>query len=234
MSVDFFERIEKKYIIDKALFCKLTDELKPYIMPDEEWHKDGKYSIRNIYYDTPTDALIRNSIEKPAFKEKMRVRVYGEATDESEAYIEIKRKSDGVVYKRRIGLTLRDAEEYLNNNTVPDNCNLQVLKEIDYFKNFYSVVPKVYISYDRTAYIGRENKKLRITFDENIVARRTQLDIKCGCFGEAVISRDKVVMEIKCEKSLPLWFTKFLSEYKIYPTSFSKYGTEYKNSIKKS
>lgn len=233
MAIEVFNRQEKKYMIDDQTYNKLNIMLAKYMKPDEYSKDGGFYSISNLYYDTDNDSLIRKSIMKPAYKEKLRLRAYGTPGMESKAFVEIKKKYKGIVNKRRTTMTLKEAKAYLDKDIKPQSkgINQQVIREIDYFKDFYGLKPKVYISYDRRAYFGIEDDSFRVTFDTNIQTRRVDLKLESGTYGEQLLEPGKWLMEVKISGATPTWFTNILSELKIYPVSFSKYGTEYKKYI---
>ena len=149
MAIEVFNRYEKKYIIDEDTFHKLTYQIADYMNPDAYNRNGEAYRISNIYYDTENDQLIRASIEKPVYKEKLRLRAYGMPELTDNVFVEIKKKYNGIVNKRRTSMTLQEAYDFLDDDICPDNhegrINRQVLKEIDYFKNFYHLQPKVYL-----------------------------------------------------------------------------------------
>lgn len=191
--------------------------------------------MHNIYYDTWDDRLISASIEKPVYKEKLRVRSYGVPGLNESVFVEIKKKYNGVVNKRRTSMKLEDAYGYMDGKISMDSImddypeiNRQVLREIDFFKNHYKIVPKVYISYDRIAYFEKDDGDFRVTFDTNITTRRKDVRLEDGSFGEQLLPADSYLMEIKVSGAVPMWFAKIISGLNIYPASFSKYGTEYK------
>ncbi|MCQ2535294.1 MAG: polyphosphate polymerase domain-containing protein, partial [Clostridia bacterium] len=190
----------------------------------------GQTTNCNIYYDTDNWDLIRKSIEGPVYKEKLRVRSYGTPKTGDEIFIELKKKYDGIVYKRRITMASELVEKYLMGceQLSPDT---QIGKEIEYFQKMYKSKPKVYIAYDRTSYAGRENSDIRVTFDQNIRYREYALDLRRGDFGKNLLPEGMVLMEIKVPGTVPLWMAKLLSELEIKPTSYSKYGTFYKEII---
>jgi hypothetical protein len=231
MSKEFkqtFERYEKKYFLTPTQYRLLKERLNGFVTADEY----PTYTLCNIYYDTDDYRLIRASLEKPAYKEKLRVRSYGVPDADSNVFVELKKKYDGVVYKRRITLTPFAAQSLLNGfKTVGQDS--QILNEICYFRQFYDVKPKVFIAYDREAYRGRDDSDLRITFDTNMRYRTDNLDLRLGDYGEPIIDSDIILLEIKIPGVCPLWLSQLLSEYKIYPTSFSKYGECYKTHILK-
>ena len=93
-----FERYEKKYCLTLSQQRFLLERMTPYMKKDAY----GEYTICNIYYDTDDFHLIRASLEKPVYKEKLRVRSYGVPEEGDRVFVELKKKFDGVVYKRRV------------------------------------------------------------------------------------------------------------------------------------
>lgn len=217
-----FKRYELKYILDKSGY----ETVKAAVCEHMKLDKYGKSTIYNIYFDTPDNLLVRRSIEKPVYKEKLRLRSYGIATKDSVVYIELKKKYESVVYKRRISATYEAAMDYLlNDKKIEDS---QIVREIDYFKSLYNELrPAEVISYDRYAYYTEENRDFRVTFDMNILARDYDLSLTSAVEGERVLEDEYVLMEIKTAGGIPLWMCQVLSDNCIYKTSFSKYGTAY-------
>ena len=222
-----FKRYELKYMLTLEQKQKILEAMEPYMALD----KYGRDTIRNIYFDTPDFRLIRASIEKPAYKEKLRIRSYRKALPDSHVYVELKKKYDSVVYKRRLSLPEREAMDW--------TCGIkhcredsQISREIDYFLDFYKTLkPAVFLSYEREAYFERNGGDFRVTFDENILCRETDLSLEEDVGGEAILQPGQVLMEIKCSGGIPLWMTEVLTREHIYKTSFSKYGTAYKTLI---
>lgn len=222
-----FKRIEKKYLLTKNQYENFLELSKKYIKKDEF----GLHTVCNIYYDTADFLLIRRSIEKPVYKEKLRVRSYDTPGENTKVYIELKKKYEGVVYKRRITLKEKDAQKYLKNKKIDRDD--QISREINYALNYYDLIPKIYLAYDRIAYYNKEDSNLRITFDSNIRSRTDNLDLKLGSAGALLFKEEKYLMEIKVVGSMPLWLVQILNKLKIYPTSFSKYGNIYKQMLKR-
>lgn len=220
-----FKRIEKKYQLSRAQCEAFLEKAGDRICMDEY----GLHTIHNLYYDTDNYRLIRNSLEKPKYKEKFRVRAYGEVTKDSRIFMEIKKKYKGIVYKRRLALPADQAEAYLKEGVAPKEQN-QIFREIDYFLKFYHPQPKVYLAYDRRAYYGTIDQGLRLTIDQNIRSRYHRLEL--GYDKECqILNPDSYLMEIKVPDAYPMWLADLLCELKIYPVSFSKYGTVYSNSV---
>lgn len=227
-SNDIFQRYEKKYILTKEQYEKFQMLVSEYLQIDQY----GESTICNLYYDTPSYDLIRTSIEKPPYKEKLRLRSYGVPGKSDKTFVEIKKKYDGIVYKRRIELPLEQAEHYLDHGISP-NQETQIKKEIDYFLKFYQPMKKMYIAYDRIAMIGSQDPSIRVTFDRNIRYRMDHLELSAGDEGTCILEPDTVLMEIKVAGAYPLWMVAILTELKLYPTSFSKYGSCYKCELSK-
>lgn len=140
-----FKRVEKKYRIDSAQRRAVEGAAAACMAVDAY----GRTRITSLYLDTPDRAMIARSVEKPLYKEKLRLRTYGEAAGRalmgafaagpvaraagepplSEAEVEaracagcrtaglagpgavtvffgIKKKFKGIVYKRRLALSL--------------------------------------------------------------------------------------------------------------------------------
>ncbi|MGG1519120.1 polyphosphate polymerase domain-containing protein [Paenibacillus oryzisoli] len=231
MAIEVFNRYENKYLMDQPAFERLYNRLLEYMEWDEN-NKNGQfYSISNIYYDTEHDALIRTSLSKPKYKEKLRIRAYGVPQPDGKVYLELKKKVFGLVNKRRTALKLNEAYAYIRTGVMPayqPYMNKQVLQEIDYFLGRYTLMPKVYLAYDRMAMFCRGNRDLRITFDTNIRSRRYDVKLEDGDFGEQLLESGQWLMEVKAEKTIPIWLSRLLSEQHMFRTSFSKYGNEYK------
>ncbi|MDW8803098.1 polyphosphate polymerase domain-containing protein [Clostridium sp. A1-XYC3] len=234
MAIEVFNRSECKFLIQEDIYEELNIKLLKHMDMDDHNKEANFYTISNIYYDTEDDYLIRNSLSKPKYKEKIRLRSYGVPNIDGKVYLEIKKKFNGIGNKRRTSLKLNEAYEFLSTGEKPElksYMNKQVINELHYSLKLYNVEPKLYLAYDRKAMFGRDNREVRITFDTNIRTRRYDLRLEAGNYGEPLLEKGKMLMEVKVEKNIPLWLAKLLSEYKIYKTSFSKYGNEYKKMI---
>lgn len=234
MAIEVFNRYENKYLIDSGTCEKLQHRLSDYMELDGYNKQQETYSICNIYYDTDDSYLIRTSIHKPKYKEKLRLRSYGTPNPDSQVYVEIKKKVCGLVNKRRSPIMLDEAYEFLSSGKLPEmepHMNRQVLLEAEYILQQHELKPKVFLAYERRAFFGTGQHDLRVSFDTAITTRRTDLKLESGVYGDKLLDNGKWIMEIKVAQSIPVWLTHLLSEYKIYPTSFSKYGMEYMDSL---
>lgn len=221
-----FKRYEKKYMLTPDQFTRMLAGMENHMRSDEY----GRYTICNIYYDTDDFRLIRASLEKPVYKEKLRMRSYGVPNDQDEVFVELKKKFDSVVYKRRTVMCAVDAVSYIHDGLIPEQED-QICREIDWFMHSYHPTPKVYIAYDRMAFAGLDNAELRITFDTNLRWRDRALDLRAGDYGETLLSPEQILMEIKVPGTTPVWLAHLLSEIGAFPTSFSKYGAWYTQNI---
>ena len=221
-----FQRTEQKYWLSAAQYDALRARLPAHTKPDAY----GRYTIRNLYIDTPDFHYIRASLEKPPYKEKLRLRCYGCPEKDGPVFLEIKKKVKGVVYKRRITLPLEAAEAYLwqGLRPAPDS---QILREIDFLLGRYpGTLPRIYLAYDRLALAGAEEPDLRLTFDTNIRSRWDALRLQEDG-GRPLREDGAVLMEIKSGGAIPLWLAHSLSALSIFPISFSKVGGVYRQRL---
>lgn len=222
-----FSRYELKYLLTQSQKQKVLAAMKPYMKLDAY----GRTTIRNIYYDTPSYRLARQSLERPAYKEKLRLRSYEKADAFSPVFVELKKKYDGVVYKRRIALPEWEAMDWVS-GALPCLREEQIVREIDYFLSFYGPLePAVFLSYEREAHFATDGSGFRVTFDESILSRRQELSLRGEVWGVPLLRQGQTLMEIKCSGGVPMWMAAVLSGQKIYKTSFSKYGTAYETMI---
>lgn len=222
--MDVFSRKEIKYLLTPQQRQALEAEFSRRMTPDIFPHS----SIRNIYYDTPDFRLIRHSLEHPVYKEKIRIRCYGDET--KEVFLEMKKKYKGIVYKRRMALPEDRAMAFMaGQGGLPDS---QIGRELTYFRDFYqNLQPQVFLSYERDSWRGREDPGLRITMDRDICYRITQLHLHDRAEGVSILPPDMSLMEVKAENAIPWWLTVLLAELKITKTSFSKYGRAYEREL---
>ena len=221
-----FARYEKKYLLTHtqrdALMARIGAHLKQDAYP--------VYTICSLYYDTDDYRLVRASLERPIYKEKLRVRSYGVPDTGGAVFVELKKKYDGVVYKRRVTAPLPQVAPFLAGR-LADGAFGQIGREIDWFQRRNHAVPKAFIAYDRAAFAGVENAALRVTFDTGLRWRAEALDLTRGDWGQPLLPEDAVLMEVKLPGACPLWLSRALSELAIYPTSYSKYGACYREHL---
>ena len=224
-----FKRYEIKYMMTRKQQKAVLEAMLPYMRLDNFGHTQ----IRNVYFDTDNYRLVRRSIEKPSYKEKLRIRSYEKAKAQDKIFVELKKKYDDIVYKRRESLPYIDLSSWMEKGSnTPFPVDTQIGREIAYFFTYYQTIEaKVFLSYEREAFYALDGSDFRVTFDENILARREDLSLSEEIWGERLIDQNCVLMEIKTSGGIPLWMTKVLTQEQIYKTSFSKYGTAYLNMI---
>jgi SPX domain protein involved in polyphosphate accumulation len=222
-----FERHELKYLLTARQRQTLEQAMSGYMKPDPY----GESTVCNIYYDTPDFRLIRRSLEKPIYKEKLRVRSYGPVTAEQPVFLELKKKYKSIVYKRRILVPEQAATDFLQKKTpLPEDT--QIGRELSYFQWFYRELgPAVYLSYDREGLFGADDPSLRITFDTDIRWRTEDMSLTSRPGGEPILSPEQCLMEIKAGSAMPLWLTDLLTRNSIRQISFSKYGTAFQSML---
>lgn len=222
---NIFARTEQKYIISTEQFNYITAIFSLHMRADEH----GESTIHSIYYDTPDFSLIRTSVDKNEYREKIRLRSYGTPESASTVFAEMKKKYRGVTYKRRACIPFFTSQDFMSGILIPDN---QIEKEIIYEINaLMPLLPQVFISYDRQAFFSTENPDFRVTFDRNILWRTSDLRLDSEVYGTSQLPCGKYIMEIKTPDVMPVWTAKLLSDICAYPSSHSKYGTAYKNII---
>ena len=227
MSISVMKRYELKYLLNGEQTRLLREKLQGRMQPDQY----GKTSIASLYYDTPTYTLIRESLQKPAFKEKLRLRSYGLATENSPVFLELKRKACGVVYKRRIQTTVPLAQAFFTETDDPRGG--QINRELAAFHDHYRTLePTCLIIYDRTAYFEPDGD-LRLTIDENPRYRMDDLTLTKSMNGVPLLDDGWTILEIKVQNAMPLWLNAILAECGVRKGSFSKYGEAYRREIMK-
>lgn len=243
-EASIFKRYEVKYLLEEEQYKEFRERTQQYLTEDSY----GETAVCNCYFDTPDYRLIRNSLEKPIYKEKLRLRSYGTPEQaDKQVFLELKKKYRGVVYKRRECMTYGEAEAYVLQGVTPKQ-DSQILREIDWAMHYYgSLIPTMYLSYQRIALFERQpengaeameacgthtgNLDLRITFDREILWRTKQLRLQDGIFGNALLEPGQRIMEVKTPGAIPRWFADVLDEMKLFPISFSKYGRAYQLSM---
>lgn len=219
-----FKRYEIKYLLTSQQKERILQVMEPYMKLDCY----GRTMIRNIYYDTNSFRLIRRSLEKPAYKEKLRIRSYQAAAGEDPVFVELKKKYQSVVYKRRLTLPEEQAM-YAFRYNLPLPVHSQIAQEIEYFRAYYAGLhPTVFLAYEREAYYSLDGGEFRVTFDENILYREYNFSLGSKVSGTPLLAEGQTLMEIKTAGGLPLWMSRELNRLRVYPTSFSKYGAAYR------
>lgn len=235
MAIKKFQRFELKFLLNTAQFNSFVSDIEPYVKPDKYCVGGARYPINTIYFDTDNRSVIRHSLSKPGFKEKFRMRSYYSKPKKSDTvFLEIKKKIKGCVSKRRAQCSYDEALRFLDSREfeAKDYMHDQVLREITRYLDIYDVKPAAYISYDRLAFFSKTDKELRLTFDNNILARDYDVGLGFGQYGKALLGPDQHLLEIKIHYAMPVWLAELLSKNHIYKSSFSKYGNFHMYQVK--
>ena len=225
-----FKRYELKYLLNKKEKEEILLAMKPHMKLDDY----GRTVIRNIYFDTENFRLIRRSLEKPVYKEKLRIRSYKPVQITDPVFVEIKKKYKSVVYKRRLLLPEKTVMESFRTGEPLPVCS-QIGDEIQYFREYYkNLQPSVFLSYEREAFYSLDGSDFRVTFDENILYRRNDISLGSEIYGHPLLGKQQTLMEIKTSGGIPLWMSETLTKHHLYKTSFSKYGSAYQRILTES
>ena len=243
MADEIFSRYELKFPMPYEVYMKLKDRLLEHLTADAYGDEEGFYSITNVYFDTYDNFFHRQNQNREPFRQKLRLRTYGVDNLDETCFLEIKKKYKGLVNKRRTTLRLRDAYRFLGmDEALLEECqsngsgaidtespiivsNKQIFKEVSFFTDFFKLTPRMVLSYDRRAFFDAVDDSVRVTFDRNIRYRTTDFRLEHGSYGECFVDSDSVLMEIKVEKSVPMWLVELLNEFGLFRKKFSKYST---------
>ena len=223
-SINIFKRQELKFILTDEQVAAMNTLFNNHLQPDTY----SDYLVQSIYFDTENWDIIRASIEKPIYKEKMRLRCYGIPGQNSTMFLELKKKYRGVVHKRRISFPVEELSRRTAREIAATSTSITG-RELNKHFETYPVSEKVHISYRRKAY--SDGNDLRITCDTDLKFRTNELDYQNPNDGLDIISKTLTIMEIKTLGGMPMWLAQALSKLRIFPTSFSKYGVGYKKHI---
>ena len=216
--INIIDRCEQKYFLSNDDYNLLLEKIGDKLEKDKYYQE----TIYNIYFDNDNYELINRSLDKPYYKEKIRLRSYEIVNNNSQVFLEIKKKYHDHTNKRRIIITYKEYVNYINKGIIP-NCNKQIFKELEYCFKKYDLIPKLKIRYDRLSFYLKEDNNFRITFDNNIRYNFDDLDFT-RFYDDELLFNNGYIMELKSFHGIPLWLNKVLSELRIYPTSFSKVG----------
>jgi len=230
MSIQTFSRYEQKYLVTDAQKRAFLDLLAGRLRYDDHSGADRSYQVFNVYYDTPDNEVVRQSLDKPNYKEKLRLRSYRlPVLPDDPVFLEIKKKIVGKVNKRRIVLPYREAVAFVAEGREPvfaDYLNGQVGAEIGWFLENHRVLPHCFIRYDRVALYAASDPRIRITFDADIRVRTDNVSLADGS-GEPLLDDGIWLMEIKTVDNYPLWLADALNGIGLRRRSFSKYSAAY-------
>ena len=240
-----FARKEKKYLLSPGQFDSLMGEIGGRL----EEEPFGRSKVSSLYYDTPAFELIGRSMEKPLYKEKLRIRSYGEYDPDAAVFVELKKKFKGIVYKRRVRMAERAAYLFMGGRPYEQACrayplhprvedegasciSIQVEQQIAHeieacICRYPGLTPSMMVVVDRLPLHTVDGNDVRITFDIDPRYRCEGLAFSQRLAGDPIFPDGEVVMEVKCQAAYPLWLVRALDRVGAYCRSCSKYGTAY-------
>ncbi|MDR3276586.1 MAG: polyphosphate polymerase domain-containing protein [Treponema sp.] len=216
MGGNYFRRYEKKYQLNAFQYYELSESLKGLAETDEYGFSD----IYSLYFDTEDYRIMRRCIDAKGYKEKLRLRAYGLPGPEGWVYLELKKKLQGLTYKRRLPLRYGELAAYLDERCAQQQYG-QIDNEIDWFIRTHRPGPRFQVAYKRLALRGIEDPEFRVTFDSHIRCCPSGLDF-AGSNTVPMIGAGEYIMEIKCIAAIPGCLSRQLSALRIFPVSFSK------------
>lgn len=226
-----FKRREYKYLLSAEEYITIRKLLMGHMSEDQY----GLTTILSLYFDTPQYYFINQSMKKVPYKSKFRVRSYGTPLMDEPVFLELKKKIQGVVYKRRLQIsydalenTLQTGLNCLDHQQLVSNEN-QIKQEIKWLFDRYDIKPKVLISDDRVALSTDEDPDFRVTFDFNIRFRDEDLSLHHGGYGTKITPDFETIMEVKATGAYPVWFTDIIANLHLVKGRFSKYGYVYQH-----
>lgn len=238
-----FARKEKKYLLSPTQFDSLMGEIGDRL----EEEPFGRSKVSSLYYDTPSFELIGRSLEKPLYKEKLRIRAYGEYDPAAAVFVELKKKFKGIVYKRRVQMSERAAYLFMGGRPYGQVCRAyplgegertscvsaqaeeQIAREVEACIHRHpGLVPSMMVVVDRLPLHTVDGSDVRITFDIDARYRCEGLAFSQRLAGDPIFPGGEVVMEVKCQAAYPLWLVRALDRVEAYCRPCSKYGTAYR------
>lgn len=229
LAIEIFSRREQKYLITRWQYEQLVERMMPHMRYDK-YGIDGKYTVTSLYFENDEQEIYYETKNKLKYRQKLRLRVYDETDIHGTAFFEVKQKHNNVVNKRRVVMPLMEAYRFMDTGLDEElnsyqSTNEQVLREIEYFRQFYQLQPEMIVSYHRHAFHGVTDPELRVTFDMDLTCRNDDLAVENGAFGERFIDENLVVLEVKVNDSVPLWLTRHLQDLNCEQRSASKFCT---------
>lgn len=216
--INLMQRYEKKYLLTFEQAENLKAFLSTKISLDIHHIGHEPYHIHSYYFDNSDHKIVKMSMESPAYKEKIRLRIYGK--DNHMIFIETKKKFLGQSYKYRKSIDKDVAQNILNldykdimSDSIDDRRMYDMILQ-------YNLKPHIELDYDRLAY-ENSMEGIRVTFDTNLSYKYVSQSKSTKLF------EDYVILEVKCHRAFPMWMSKYLSEQRLHHQSLSKYGASY-------
>ncbi len=224
-------RYEIKYYVPLEKVSLIKEFIKPHVDLDP-YSVDlvnQQYIIRSVYLDSPELDFYYQKLDGLPVRRKLRVRVYNDYDPNAIGFLEIKRRYSKTIVKERAKYTFAEIEKFLN----PENRDWGILKQINgtlvlskflYNINKLELAPVVLIVYNRDAYIGKLDNRVRLTIDYNVRSRKSD-DIS-SIFQDGIlipVVDSQCILELKYDSFMPKWMRELTHELRISPQAISKY-----------
>lgn len=224
-----FNRFELKYLLPIEHAGEFKKAIKSFLHVDS-FGEEGQYALTSLYYDTPDHRFYWEKIDGIKVRRKLRIRHYetrDAITPETPVFVEIKKRIDRVIIKKRAKMPYKDAVNLCNEGIMPakfDPKDKKTLEEVQSMFHTYPLRPTLITSYFRHALIGTHyDLGLRVTFDTNIRFRDHDLDLTSKNRGKFIIPPNIALMEIKANGAIPYWLTEMIGAHNIRLIRVSKY-----------
>ena len=223
-------RREIKYLVDRTTRTPLTRDLVAFMHPDRYSQSNGSYTVRSIYFDTPGYMAYHDKMAGLPSRYKLRIRAYGDPpTESSGARFEVKVRSLHNIDKFTMDVPWEEyepIERAIRRRALPSaarRIDRPVSSEFFRILHQYNMEPKVLIQYRRQAWERREMNRLRVNFDDELVASRS-LELQAPLSNaRRLLQYGHAIFEIKVDGALPYWMHMLIAKYNLQDRSISKY-----------
>lgn len=214
-------RHEWKYVISYADKMILRQRLQAVMSLDEN-AVDGKYLIRSLYFDTPTDMALKEKLNGVSRREKFRMRYYNQNT--GCIHLEKKSKLAGLGNKQSVNLTPEEAQKIIDGEI--DwmlHTEHELLHELYVKMRMQQLRPKTIVDYTREPFVYAPGN-VRVTLDYDI-----RTGISCTDFWNPdcpmiPAGDDSTILEVKWDTYLPDVIRSAVQLESRHVTAFSKYA----------
>jgi len=235
-------RLEYKYVVPKSLLPELRAALRPHVCLDGfcESRAEKQYTVRSVYYDNRRFNCYGEKFDGFRMKKKLRIRGYNQPGPDSTVFLETKRKQEDFISKSRAPVRWDQIEQLFAGygpTRLPDCGQAAALPfapgspEAEaagrFLYNYYRrrMMPVVLVAYEREAFFGRFDPKLRLTFDRNVRSRLyPQLAALYVDRDLKFLTPGHFVFEVKFHMNLPQWVRRIVQRFDLQRTAFSKFA----------
>ncbi len=224
------ERYEFKYFLRSGTCNEIINHVKNFMSLDQFAEKipNKNYFVRSIYFEDESNSNFDEKINGFRIRKKFRIRYYNVNLNKDPIYLETKGRNLERTYKRRVKIDQNDLKAIEENK--PLNLLLskypesQTIKEFvfEYYKK--KLKPKVLIDYTRKPFVNNHGLYFRLTFDQNLSCVKLSNSLKNISVNQKIKCKAGFsILEVKFERSIPLWFHRIIQTYNLRRESISKF-----------